>query len=283
MKKTVRKVGMGLFAILMCVNFTSCSPDDGGDSPDSPTNQPGNEKKLTKVISYDVEDSREELNEILEFIYDTNGNVVEILEKDADGDIYSCKYVWDSNKSVTYQWDDDSEEFVKYMLTDGRITMLHSHQYSVGSMSDYYMYFIYDQNGYVKEVSDDEVEKKPYRTYTWNNGKLSFYEDYNELVTLRYGDKTCKGFFPVVCEEYACDLDDYLFIAQPELLGIKTTYLPSKIIDGNCTISFEYELDAEGYVGSCAVNEYYSYDHDYNGDGRDDYHSYDYLYEFIWE
>lgn len=271
---------MALFAVLMSVSFTSCDKEEDGGSS---TGKPSIEKKLVRVISYDVEDSREELNEILEFIYDAKGNVVEIIEKDDDGDSYSSKYVWDSNKSVTLQWDEDSEEFVKYILTDGRITTYHSHQYSAGSMGDYYVYLTYDKNGYIKEVSDDEVEREPYLIYTWVDGKLSFYEDYNGITTLRYSDKICKGFFPVVCEEYVGDFEDYLFIAQPELLGIKTTYLPSKIIDGECTISFEYELGSKGYVESCTVNKFYSYDHDYNGDGRDDYDSYDYLYEFVWE
>jgi hypothetical protein len=103
------------------------------------------------------------------------------------------------------------------------------------------------------------------------------------LTTYRYDNQTSKGFLPLLVDYIETDIcEDYLFAAQPELIGIKMSHLPSKIIDGSSTISFEYELE-EGYVTSCSVNEYESYDHDYNGDGQKDYHSYDYYYEFVWE
>lgn len=276
-----------LFAVLVSVNLTSCNSDDENDSvgEDSQTEKPVREKKLVRVVSYDVEDSREKLDDILEFIYDTKGNVVEILEKYDDGDSYSCKYVWDSNKSITCTWDD---EYVKYSLHNGKISNVEECFYSWHTgqpkLDEDFYRLTYDKDGNLMEYwakynEEDEYELE--ERLTWDNGRLSFYEDYNSLITLRYSDKTCKGFFPLLYEYVNCD--DYLFMAQPELVGIKMSYLPSKIIDGNCTISFECELDTEGYVGSCAVNKYYSYDHDYNGDGRDDYNSYDYLYEFVWE
>ena len=281
-------IGMALMAVLMCVNFTACSEDD--PTGDSSTNHLSNANKLAKVMQYDIKNNKKELNDIIRFEYDKNDNVVKIHEiygSDAD-DIDITEYIWDSNKSITSYWEND--EYIKYTLTNNQITDILMHEYvwdwdtETRELDEDFYRLTYDKDGNLMEYwakynEEDEYELE--ERLTWDNGRLSFYEDYNSLITLRYSDKTCKGFFPLLYEYVNCD--DYLFMAQPELVGIKMSYLPSKIIDGNCTISFEYELDTEGYVGSCAVNKYYSYDYDYNGDGRDDYNSYDYLYEFVWE
>ena len=58
---------------------------------------------------------------------------------------------------------------------------------------------------------------------------------------------------------------------HPELVGMEMTNLPSKIFAGNTTMTYEYELDAEGYVVGCSVHE------------ENNNYSSDYYYEFVWE
>lgn len=286
--KALKLVGV---ALLTMFSFVAC--DDPTNDPSDPTENPSvSEKRLARTMKYKIENGKEELCSILKFVYDTKDNVIEIIEKYDDGDSYSEKYVWDSDKSVTYYWDkEEMDEYAKYTLSDGKINnaYIREYKYYTGepTLDENFCLNTYDKDGNLTECwskwsKEDEYELE--NKYNWNNGKLTLIEDDYSVITLRYDNKTCKGFFPLFTEIIDMDfLWGGLFMAQPELAGIKTSYLPSKIIDGNRTISFEYELDAEGYVESCAVNEYYSYDHDYNGDGRDDYNSYDYLYEFIWE
>ena len=64
--KTFRMIGMALMAVLMSVNFTSCSNED----EDSET-QPSNEKKLARVMRYEQDGG----TMTIDFKYDKKGNV----------------------------------------------------------------------------------------------------------------------------------------------------------------------------------------------------------------
>ena len=70
---------------------------------------------------------------------------------------------------------------------------------------------------------------------------------------------------------------DYIFMAQPELIGIRSNSLPTKIINNDLreTYSFnDYDFDSEGYVTRCTVS----------GEWQTDGSSFcNYIYKFIWE
>ena len=270
--KAIRKIGMALFAVLVSVNIASCSPDNGGESQDdSPSNQPSIEKKLVKILEYCVRNNELVLDDIIEFKYDTKGNVVEILKKQGDGnnnwEVDTTECVWDSNKSMTYYWDKgDNDEYVKYSLSDGKITDICYHYYGWNPMTDEHIleenfyHLAYGKDGNLVEAGENKL--------TWSNGKLKMVENGYNLISIHYGEQTCKGFFPLFID-YACDeLWELLFWAQPELLGIKTTYLPEKIVDGDDTTTFEYEFDVDGYIERCAETD------------RTNYTLY---YDFVWE
>ena len=282
--KTFRMIGMALMAVLMCVNFTACSEDD--PTGDSPTNHLSNANKLAKVMQYDIENNKKELNDIIRFEYDKNDNVVKIHEiygSDAD-DIDITEYIWDSNKSITSYWEND--EYIKYTLTNNQITDILMHEYvwdwdtETRELDEDFYRCTYDKDGNLIKIwwkDNEEDEEELMNEQTWNNNQLSTAKnyDYEHVITLHYDNKTCKNFFPLLADYIVNNgfSDDYIFMAQPELLGVRTSKLPSKIIDGSCIISFDYELNTYGNVTSCTVNKLYS----------DDNLSYDYFYEFIWE
>lgn len=76
--KTFRFIGMALFAVLMCVNLSSCSSSD-----DDPTEEPEeggvvvSGKKIAKVVS-----ESEDWKETRTFTYDDKGRLIKSTETD---------------------------------------------------------------------------------------------------------------------------------------------------------------------------------------------------------
>ena len=131
-------IGMALAAILMCVNLASCDEDDD-DSRETPTNTTNNggngnndsnggnggnsEKRLAKVMRYDLEDGNKELDESVEFVYGVKGNVVKIVYGwlgDYGWKESTDECIWNSSNSFTLDYGDD-DEFVKFVLNNGRV------------------------------------------------------------------------------------------------------------------------------------------------------------------
>lgn len=249
-------IGMALFAVLLSVNFVSCNKD--GDS----ATQPSNEKKLVGMSL-----QGEHYNDVYDFKYNQDGRISEIQEDyvhSFDGayeqgvDIY--KYNWHSKDSVTVTQNGELEW--SFYLSDGKIIRLID--YDTESGREELSCFTYDNNGH--------LESDSYDTYTWENDKLLRYDD----NYIRYSNTTCKGFFPLFCENIGL-WQDYLFMVHPELVGAKTIYLPTEIgygeVDKN---AFSYEFDTDGYVTSCTVIEY-----DRRSGSWRPYQTF--VYEFVWE
>ena len=71
-------------------------------------------------------------------------------------------------------------------------------------------------------------------------------------------------FYKIDCSTLYYDYDFGLFIAHPELIGIKTKNLPNKIIgindNGNKDIySIDYTFTNDGYIESCTIQDDYYY------------------------
>lgn len=259
MRKSVfEMLCMFVLGVLM-MPIVSCDKDTGGDGG-APSNQPNNEKKLVRVMEYDG--SGEELEAKYEFKYNQAGNVVEYTEgyfDDGKWQKETVKVSWSSNESITLTSEGEEETLV-VALSDGRIT-------SWGSWYN----FTYDEKGFVKTfVCESQLESYSI-AYTWDDSYLfsiDCHGDYARAESVHYGNKACKGFLPVF-GKYVDIPEIGLFMAMPELVGVKTTNLPTKI-NGNFSTTFDYQLDAAGYVVKCIVKD-------------DSVEPRQTLYEFVWE
>ncbi|KAA5427455.1 hypothetical protein F2Y83_23970, partial [Bacteroides cellulosilyticus] len=94
--KTFRLIGMALLAVVMSMNFTSCSDDDEPSKNDDGVIT--NQKQLVELrMTYEDEVS------ITEYSYDSNGKLVSATNTEQyDGSTHTSTYTvtWGANKII---------------------------------------------------------------------------------------------------------------------------------------------------------------------------------------
>ena len=258
--KTFRLVSAALFAVLMCANFASCSKDDDATNTDVGGNDEGgnqevtvSEKKLVKVVGKLGSDS-----ETYEFSYDDKGRVTKSTEtSNYDVNHYKGEY--------QFIWGDDAiTANIKSSSNDSEYTN---------------NYTLTLKNGLVQNCDTDEtltynssgrIASRKYYNFTssflWDSDKLvsTIYKEH-EKRTYTYGESCKKGYCPLFIfkMEINCNL---LYVANPELIGAKTTQLPTSITYSNSgkddTTALKYDFDKEGYISKITAkrdDETYTY------------------------
>lgn len=287
--KTFRLIGMALLAVVMSINFTSCSDDD--EEPIK--NDDGiitNQKRLMEIKETNAEGSIE----IYTFSYDSKGRLISVTDSWNGKEYYTTRFTWGNNTIIATDDDDDANT---YTLTDNLVRK----QQGDGEYSKIFTYNSSNQLIKVDEMDERHSSDDCSYTYTWDNGKMTkhIYKENNSeksyVYEYTYNGKTCKGWFPNMEDEGWDALDDdYIFFAHPELVGMRTNQLPEQIFSKDTeiyeyydeyfketckseytyedTVKFEYKLDKDGYVESCTVT--YTYVNttkqsftDKNGDG----------------
>lgn len=285
--RTFRLIGMALLALVMSVNFTSCSDDDEGDNPVK--NEDGiitNQKKIMEI-----KETYEDGTNTMAFSYDSKGRLISVVESDFDShDNEIFNITWGTNSIVTT----NDGESTTHSLTEG---LVRTSKNDYGT--DTYAYNSSNQLIVIKETNnrgDDEDTNN----YTWNNGSITKYTYNNKgyepsVYEYTYSGKTCKGWCPNIEDEAWEAIDNGLiFIAHPELVGMRTTQLPDQCYNKSIskgeyyddtfketykyesiseeTAIYTYKLNSDGYVESLTVKEtdvetYNTSFEDKNGDG----------------
>ena len=240
--KTFRLVSAALLAVLMCANFVSCSKDDDGANTNVGGEEGGNEevivseKKLVKMVSND---------ETYTFSYDNEGRLSSATYNDSDEDIENYKFIWGDDAVVTKCKDEDgghSDTYTyNYTLKDGLVQDCIS-----GSYYDTYSY------NSLNRLSKAEFDREDWTiNAVWDKDKLASVRyalegslRYSSILT--YGETCKKGYFPLISE--IIGLEEILFIAHPEIVGIRTNQLPKTYSPDDEEFSLTYEYDKEGYI-----------------------------------
>ena len=234
---------MALFAVLMCVNFASCSSSD-----DDPTEEKEEgevvvgSKKLAKIVGTGVFE-----NETYTFNYDNKGRLVEsIYTEGPDGsiDVVNKKYTWSDN-TIKVDWSSSSGKY-----TYSTILTIENGLVKLEKSSDDSAIFSYNQSNRIVKIGNA-------KTIDWNNDKLTSITSANGWNKSLIYDKSCKkGYFPFIAEMIGGE-NVVLFMAHPEIVGMKTTQLPSTMTmtydygvygSGTDITHFNYEFDNEGYI-----------------------------------
>ena len=239
--KTFRLVSAALLAVLMCANFASCSKDDDGANTDGGGNDEGgnqevtvSEKKLVKMVSNE---------ETYTFSYDNEGRLSSATDTDDDGDKYSYKFIWgDDAVVVKYEYTGEYNSYTStetYTLKNGLV------QSYVDEYDDKGTYSYNSSNRLIKAEFTDHLG------YTvnavWDKDKLvSVNINDTYVAILTYGETCKKGYFPLISN--IIELGDVLFMAHPEIAGMRTNQLPNTYSPEDEEFSLTYEYDKEGYI-----------------------------------
>lgn len=239
---------MALFAVLMCVNFASCSSDDDPTEEKEEGGVVVSGKKLVKIVSAGSYD-----NETYTFGYDDEGRLIEateIEEEEGYKDTETYQFIWGDDAIKVVEKGTGYTESFTLTLKNGLVQNNHN-----GNLFTYN-----NANKFIKCTSDYEDE-----TFSaiWDGDKLVSISEYNNEATLTYGQSCKKGYFPFIATMMANDGDAILFMAHPEIAGMRTTQLPTSITwtyrgyygTESETSTMEYEFDKEGYITKITVKE----------------------------
>ena len=245
--KTFRFFGMALFAVLMCVNFASCSSSDD-DEPEV-DNESGVVTNGKKLIEMKMDEEREQIT--WTFSYDDKNRLTAIKEVEIDTEFdyqytSTCNLTW--GDGIIFHKNDRRN--IIFTFSNGLITSAESED---GDLSD--ATFTYNSSKQLITFKDEQDYDIYISNYTWENGKLIKITDEDAYVTqISYNNKTCKGYFPFMA---LMGDDTVFFAAHPELIGMRTNQLPSKAYakweDEEETTEFSYTFTNDGYVESCTV------------------------------
>lgn len=255
--KILRFVSVAFVASLIVVNLASCTKEG-----DPQYNLVKNEKKLLKL---DIEEPYYRYS--YQFSYDNEGRLYESTHTYYDGheeNIINCTYSWKNNE-ITEQhghgW--------PYELSNG---LIRKYGYETGVK--------YDNDQYLSETKTTESGSN-YYSIVWgsNDGRLSrsgrYYKKDKNSAMLEYllnfyytGEEAtiCNGFNPLV-SLFAGFYNEYVCIAHPELVGVRTNFLPNTFaetyysIDGNGRPiedrqrgNFSYKFDSDRYIIECIMS-----------------------------
>ena len=253
--KTLKMIGIALFAVLMCVNFASCS--SGDDEPE--INDEGivvKEKKITERtytirnrISYDY------------YYYDNNERLSSIKYEKSDSSNKEV-FTWGENIIVKEIKNKNGENVPNTATTTYTLTNNLIKEVKIANTELYMLEYdsskkISSLKKYTSTVLSNQPTNLNYKAnFIWENGlpvKIVYENRYkNDVREIIYGDKSCKGYFPYFSYLIYAEID--LLHIHPELAGLRLNRLPEKIIETwdnyKSNIEFSYTFDENGYVKS---------------------------------
>lgn len=242
--KTFRLIGMALLAVVMCLNFTSCSDDD--EEPER--NDDGivtNQKRLVRIYSDDKETF------INEFIYDSKGRVSTMF----DNNNRTYNYIW-GDGIITENFKMGQYESINtYSLNRNNNLIRSSHWQDSNETTTY----TYNSSNQLTEIRD----KYSTFTYTWEKDRIvkvveNFGNNDDTTYEYIYSGKSCKGYLPAYAIFIYTGIFDDIIYTHPELIGLRYTQLPDQ---RKCRNSYEeytekytYTFDKDGYLESCTTS-----------------------------
>lgn len=263
--KTLRFVGSAILAVLLSVNLTSCGSDD--DDSNGGGNGTGitKGKKIVKIVE-ESENGSYKYKDVQTFEYDSEGRLskyISILEEKfnptTSRDTITKDFYWADGAIKVVRNDEHYKETSTLVLVNGLV------QSCEGSGNNSYTFqdaFTYNEkNQFVWGEHTSGYSYSQSTTAKWDGDKLvSMSNNGQDEVTrtLAYGTSCSKGYFPfVVTMMEFCN--DALYVAHPEIVGMRTNQLPSSITLKSryetVTSEVAYEFDNEGYLSKVVADD----------------------------
>jgi hypothetical protein len=238
-----RWMGMAIAAVLFSVGLTACGGDDDVDEPVvDESGVVNNLKKLTCVKYYSKDDGD---GHTYNMEYDATGKLSSVVVTEIyDGSVehMNWSYSWSSGLITRDGWDKDKIYLDNNLVSEGEDE-----------------YYFYDSNN---KIIRAKMNRGDNFQFTWSGERLvKVVEDDEEYqASISYSGKTCTGHCVVILDkafEFCTEAE--LLYAHPELFGIYTSELPSKIemtytrTNYEYTCEYQYEFTKDNYVSGVTV------------------------------
>ena len=237
--KTLRMIGMALMAVLMGANFTSCDKDE--DLTEDGIIVSG--KRLAKMVETS---EGSDAKEITSFDYDDRGRLIGVTETEEynnNTNVYTYQYIWgdDVIKVIAEgrNWGYNST----FNLKNG---LVQSEDY-VGSWSESTYTYSYNSSKKLTKYRGNDWSL----SYIWDGDKVVSMSEDDTNVSVTYKESCKKGYFPLL--PMMMQMEEPLFMAHPEIAGMRTAQLPATEDIENLSITFAYEFDNNGYLSKMIV------------------------------
>ena len=210
--KKLKSWSMLMLAAMALPMMVACGDDgDGGGAPSTG-------KRLVRVT-----DKGEKNTYVFEYSYDSQGRVVRIdRKKNGETDHYYT-YAYYNDKIVKNSHSSGSTRQTEYILENGFIVS-EKHQ----SESDNVQY-TYANNHLATITSYNKTRK-----YNWSGGNLMSIESGDDIETMEY-----TSYLTPESPLILWDLDEPL----AKYFGITTRNLPSKFVDGNEMMTYDWTME----------------------------------------
>lgn len=255
--KTFRLLGMALLAVVMCVNFASCSSDDDEEENNGGSTAVSG-KLLLKMTGYWSDNT-------LQFSYNEKRQLtsVSITPRENNFNTETRLDIEWLNSKVLVKTSDRSFEEEAYLTIDKGIVTRADVREDGG---DFWTNTLtYDKDNHLIKTNDGE-------SWSWENGnvvKFTRYDNYGVKIKSStftyYTDKENKH--PVMDIDWVdfsyavpSEMGDLLFLVYPKLLGTPNKNLlksVTTVYDGGKptqTTNFTYEFDSDGYPIKVILN-----------------------------
>ena len=253
--KTFRFIGMALFAVLMCVNFASCSSDDA-PTEESPQYELVTDGKKLAKIEFTLSDPTNDFIEIWDFTYDSEGKLIEATFTDSYNNKTKTRYTWNNNLINVHEMKDynsdvtqDTESMYTYNLKNGLVQNLHNIKYNETRQPKEIMgsTIKWDEDMLYRISTEYQVSENM-KTYS-----------HNQYYYKENGTK-CNGYNPFVPFQLIDAEKDFLFIVHPEISGMRSiqipvSYLVQGVLGGMTQGTYSHRLDNEGYISEFRKKE----------------------------
>lgn len=275
----INVIRMALLFVASLIGFTACSSDDEIElKTDKETGIVTSEKKLVQWAITQSFDSGDYTNTYT-FEYDNKGRLSKVKITNDEGRNERTYYMswgdnivsspWYDNIASSPWYEDNIGETNKtnytYTLENGRVTKAIKEYIATNGATSSREHitrnYIYDDERRLFKVEENDTytdnKFHSLHSYTWLNNQLVkygyvTYEDY----TYTYSDKTCKGFCPIQGDVALNYHSEILFMVHPELIGMRRTQLPDKIVSkDDRERTFSYTFDKDHYVTSITETE----------------------------
>ena len=237
---------MAAIAILVGAGFASCSKDD------NEMDDVANSKKITQLKVAQMTYS---------FSYNTEGNLTKIIQiydnPEYETECFTTEYnfLWDTDSIkvdiVNTDHYDTSTVPITYYLSNGLIYYCQGIKRSEN--------YTYNDQGYLSHRLKVFGLNYTNTNISWDGNKVVSASDDNKNYTFDYDKKvkTCKGYIPSMFLDDIKNWSDHeiLFVAHPELAGLRTNKLPKGYKSNYGNEVFSYEFDASGYISKIIVRD----------------------------